>query len=582
LHSKSPDEAARLAAVLIAEHYQKVQGFQWDPLHNWTHFFLTCGLIVLLVASCIWWRPILNSISEDSVFRCDRFFLYYWTFLQCCGCCDGEWTRCFSRLFCCCFPQLKKRNLKRALAEYLGLAPIAIRAQDIVLGGLPRRRNRWFQRAPDVFLQVIADEMQPTLRTEVIPEADINCIQFSTCLTLAIKNNFGEKAVHFSVQETRLVGTSTIADSYVTPMRLISWAKKGERVRIELESREGYEESASPWMFLNLSIPPEVEFLHLEPGSFSPVIAVKESPHQGKTTVREGTKYLAVRTDDDGMQEATHVKDRRQQSCWTRCGCQPAARAASGDNYNHIAMIKAETAFHTPKNDEAFRAEFPLLDERGARMFEPEQIDRREEYRFRARLRFYMFVFAAVTLIYVAMRFVTGTCIEEFSQLRTMELYAEKENVSVTNMSDDLRGRIRKECKMWRSDTMKFAHKASIEKWVMPILDPEKVKTSEDETKELNIVCERNQSKIFAMCDMQSNAVQDIRSLPRAFGLPCISPLCRAGSQLHKWDEWFMLCPVIFFTTVVISRVVVHAAKRSAAVSESVVRVLRTKNGSKA
>jgi len=471
--------------------------------------------------------------------------------------------------FCCCFPQLKKRNLKRALAEYLGLAPIAIQAQDIVLGGLPRRRNRWFQRAPDVFLQVIADEMQPTLRTEVIPEADINCIQFSTCLTLAIKNNFGEKAVHFSVQETRLVGTSTIADSYVTPMRLISWAKKGERVRIELESREGYEESASPWMFLNLSIPPEVEFLHAEPGSFAPVIAVKESPHKGKTTVKKGTKYLGVPV-DDGMQEATRMKDRRQQFCWTGCGCHTGARPASGDTYNHIAMTKAETVFHKPQNDEAFRAEFPLLDERGARMFEPEHIDRKEEYRFRARLRLLVFIFAAATLLYVTMRCVTGTCIEEFSQLQTMELYAEKENVSVTDMSDDLRGRIRKECKMWRSKTMRFAHKANIEKWVMPILDPQKVKTSVDESRELDIVCKQDRSKILVMCSMQSNTVQDIRSLPRAFGLPCISPLCRAGSRLHEWDAWFILCPVIFFMAVVIARVVAHAAKRSAAVSDSV------------
>merc|ERR1712032_1337066 len=89
-------------------------------------------------------------------------------------------------------------------------------------------------------------------------------------------------------------------------------------------------------------------------------------------------------------------------------------------------------------------------------------------------------------------------------------------------------------------------------------------------SKELRSVCSHDQTKILARCSMQNNTVQSILSLPRAFGLPCITPFCKAGSQLYLLDKWFMIAPVIFSTAVAVSRVLVYVSKRSAFAEDGV------------
>jgi len=300
-----------------------------------------------------------------------------------------------------------------------------------------------------------------------------------------------------------------------------------------LESRRGYEEKLDPpWLFLNLSMPPEAQFLVAEPGSFSPIIA---------------------NTDHGSLQQSIRdTRDHRQGPCWPRCSCVQASR-----NNHGLATTKTDLSEMTA---ETFRDKYPLLDESGAEVRELEQPERLGAYRFRARLRLYIFIFSAGTLMHVLMRIVSGTCFHKYSQLVTMEIYAQRENVSMT---EDLREAVRKDCDMWRSDPMAF------ERGALKLL-PDKLKRSEtsaDIASELDNVCKPSQNLTLIKCIMHNHTLQAMLSRPRAFGVvPCVSPFCISGAWIGQLDLMFIIAPVAFFATVAVVRTcMVYMPKRKAA-----------------
>uniref|UniRef100_A0A7S0ABX3 Uncharacterized protein n=1 Tax=Pyrodinium bahamense TaxID=73915 RepID=A0A7S0ABX3_9DINO len=458
-----PPSAAKIAEE-IAKHFPTTTpDGSFDPAHKFTHFVLVCSLLILVLFLCLYWRTLLNWISEDNVLRCDRFYLQYWGFLQCCGLCDGEWTRCVSGLCCCCCEKLKGRNLKRALGEWLGLSPVAIRVQNIMLGGLPRRRHSWISRSPDVYLQILPDELQPTLNTEVAVQANIDCVQFTSGITLMIKNNVHEDPVRFCARELCMVGSREIADCYVCPARLISWARHNKKVRIQLSPTHEYNDpSRNPWVLLDLSIPPEMDYLRRSSvGTFAPIVLETEST--GSSPASDGKSLLESfgLHSTDPLSSPLHSKLSPGSSglCFPECSPRPKPTQS-------LVLLPMQssidyTMYHKPRE---FMGKYPLWNAHGLQVREQEDSLGRESVRVHGYIRVSLFCWVVPLAVYTVTRFYTTTCIEEFRQTQVVWNYTRQQNISFPPC-EDVSNDVVELCGFVRTDLSKFALSLQHHKW---------------------------------------------------------------------------------------------------------------------
>jgi len=267
----SPKDAARIAAEAAARYYDRAHAWRFDPFHRWDQL-LVLVILALIVTVLLWnWRALLKCVFGDDTIRCDRFYLAYWGLLECCGACDGEWTRCLSSICCACCRNLAGRNLKRACGESLGIYPVAVRVSNIVVGRLPQEDYSFFTRSPDLYLQVIPDELQPKLNTELVSEANVECVQFTSSLTLLLKNNTWEDPVRFVVKKMNLTSSKDVAECFICPTRLIAWANNNEKVRIQMGGPcRTWDPTCTPWILLDMSRPMESDSLYQQ-GAFRTV-----------------------------------------------------------------------------------------------------------------------------------------------------------------------------------------------------------------------------------------------------------------------------------------------------------------------
>mmetsp|Transcript_57555 Transcript_57555/g.168557 ORF Transcript_57555/g.168557 Transcript_57555/m.168557 type:complete len:565 (+) Transcript_57555:60-1754(+) len=408
--SLSPREAARLATQAAARYYDRVHVFRFEPLKSFDQFIILCLMIAGCLALIYYWRSVLKCCLGDDKLRIDRFQMIYWGFFQCCGCCDGEWTRCISANCCCCNPGLKGRNLKRLAGESLGIYPLTIRVQNVVVGGLPQDRYSWFPRNPDLFLQVIADESSPTLNTEVVAEANTECVQFTSNLTLLVKNNPSDDPVRFIVKRMNLTGSTEVADCSVNPARLVMWARENRKVRIQMGgSSRRSDPLCMPWILLDLSVPPEAKYLRKEVGVFTPIISATADQGFGVDLPKQ-----------PGVPGS---RDEEEASAGLLCG-------ASSERRSHNVPMKTSTGFFAITDAAVFKESYPLVNDKGNEVFEERDMGAQALLNTRSCINILACWVALLLILFLLIRIFTSGCLEEYNDLEVLRRESKRQNKS--------------------------------------------------------------------------------------------------------------------------------------------------------
>uniref|UniRef100_A0A7S4UW82 Uncharacterized protein n=1 Tax=Alexandrium monilatum TaxID=311494 RepID=A0A7S4UW82_9DINO len=413
----SPREAARLASQAAARYYHRVHQFRFEPLRSFDQFLVLCAALGVCFVLVYYWRQVLKCVVGDDKISIDRFQLIYWGILQCCGCCDGEWTRTVSGPCCCCFPAWRGRNLKRLFGESLGLYPISVRVQNIVVGSLPQDRYSWFPEAPSLFVQVVPDESSPTLNTEVVTEANTECTQFTSTLTLLVKNNPGDDPVRFIAKKMHLTGTSEVADCSVNPARLVMWAQQGRKVRLQMGGRARRSDPLSmPWILLDLSIPPEFKYFRKQVGVFTPILS--QSALRGST--REGGE----------QGDPT-----------------PSLFCGAGDRHGFVDLpMTTSTEFFAITDAVQFQDSYPLVNDKGAEVYEDWDMAGQALQNTRSCANVIGCWVLALFLFFLLLRIFTSGCLEKYKQLEAIQLFSAKRGVKFEPHNEDLREAVDEVC----------------------------------------------------------------------------------------------------------------------------------------
>lgn len=412
----SPREAARLAAQAAARYYERAHAWRFDPFHHWDQLLLIVLLALVVAVLLCYWRPVLRCLCGDDTIRCDRFYLAYWGLLECCGACDGAWTRSLSSFCCACCPDLAGRNLKQWLGEQLGIYPIAVRVSNIVVGRLPQDSNSWFARNPDLFVQVIPDELQPRLNTELISEANIECVQFTCSLTLLLKNNTWESPVRFVVKKMTLTRSKDVAECFISPTRLIDWARHGEKVRIQMGGPcRTWDPTCTPWILMELSLPMEATGRRQE-GSFQSVITKFDTKKQSK----------GVRSKNYRDENNINMED--------RIGFSPLP-------------VTIETSYREFKEFKEFKEEYPLWNAKGVPMAEHEDTKDRRAHRWRGSVNVTICWATLLLVGYAAPRLMSSSCFEEYRRLLVTKRYCEHKNMTFPAEDEDVEDSVVQFCK---------------------------------------------------------------------------------------------------------------------------------------
>jgi len=555
-HELSQRVAEQIATKFAEQYLRQSDGAWFDPFHKWRHFVIAFTLLALLVLVFWNWRVLLNFISEDNVLRCDRFCLQYWCFLQCCGLCDGEWTRCVSSGCCCCCPSVRGRNLKRMLGEWLGLSPVPIRVQNIVLGGLPRSWDSWFtQRSPDLFVEICPDELQPTLNTEVVTQANIDCVQFTSGFTLMVKNNIREDPVRICVREMRLVGGRDIADCYLCPTRLVAWAEQGRKVRVRLSPMPGQSDpQRTPWILMDLSIPGEMRYLRAGVGSFSPI--VMETTAKGFMNSRDvGIREQSVDEELELGSSGGCISPSIGSCLPGRCSGQ---RGQTLDNNPTVLLpVRASSDFRMYSKFPDFTDRYPLLDPKGFRVMETEDTLGRGSLRLRGYIRTSLCVLITISMAYLAGRFVTTTCSEEYRQMQVEWRYAQEHPREATDTAYYTR-RVEAKCRFFRLDIAKFATSLAHHRLMTKML--KRSLGVGGNTTVLKDICNPSPEETIKFC-----AGPNISGTPRVFQmLNCHPYSCWVDVYLQDLDAFALALFALWVAAVCLGRCWVENRMREA------------------
>lgn len=524
-------DAAKIAAEVAAKYMPQTSTAWFDPLHNWTQFLVACVLLSLLALIICYWRTLMDWISEDNILRCDRFFLQYWLFLQCCGLCDGEWTRCLSTFCCCCCSDFRGRNLKRMLGEWLGLSPVAVKVQNLMLGGLPRNRDGWFTRkSPDIYIQIQPDELQPTLNTEVITQANIDCVQFTSGFTLLVKNNIKEDPVRICVREMRMVGSRDIADCYICPTRLIAWAHKKQKVRVQLSPLPGHADSLrTPWVLLDLSIPGEMKFLRSATGTFNPIVMETKTNNEGSDRSVLEPSMLEHR-----------FADAENPGCAGSFGLCTSHRPQPDSLV--LLPVQSSSDYRMYNKFDEFVDRYPLLNEKGLQVTESEDMLGRESMRFRGYVRTSLFFLVLFIIVYAVGRFYTMTCYQEYRQwlaVKTMSENEEEEFATYGPWYDKVLDR----CAFAHVDAYKLVSNV----WAKFI------KTTRKE-------CNPPMEEVVNFCSHHSKYTNET---PQVFQMiDCLPVICTLDDNLHDWDRTVLIVILFWLTMACIGRACVDNRMR--------------------
>jgi len=225
------------------------------------------ALVVLAIICVILfykWRDLLYFLTGDDAIHWSVYDSIFCCCFQCCGLHTWEWTRHVS-LFCCrCDrgPFARKyagRNLIRVAGEWLGLVPVQVCIENVVVGDLPafwtRGRN---------YLQVEYGD-NPAQVSEVVEEGNPKCIRFNTKFQIALLRHNARRKVRLVVCDLKVLGHRDLCECFISEADIVDWAGAGMSdprgpVRIEMAQVEKSSCAIQmpSWIFLEFTLPGSV------------------------------------------------------------------------------------------------------------------------------------------------------------------------------------------------------------------------------------------------------------------------------------------------------------------------------------
>eukprot|EP00929_Paragymnodinium_shiwhaense_P048754 TRINITY_DN24610_c0_g1_i1.p1 TRINITY_DN24610_c0_g1~~TRINITY_DN24610_c0_g1_i1.p1 ORF type:complete len:547 (-),score=64.01 TRINITY_DN24610_c0_g1_i1:461-2101(-) len=236
---------------------------------------------------------LLKCLFDDDSLNISKFHLIH-NLLFCRCLCSGSWTRCFTQSACC--GEWHNRNLVTVLTEYLGVVPQPVRVKKIVVGNIPTQvaGQQWSWLLPvkqDVYVSVDGNETLDQMATEVVQDTfGTPVVQFTSALTLNIRDSVGENQVRFSLRRSELIGYTEIAHVSIPAVVLLELARSKVQhdieemesgpdgaahvtvsggIRLAMPLSEGFEDAASatPWIFLIVAPVHEMQQLRQDPSA---------------------------------------------------------------------------------------------------------------------------------------------------------------------------------------------------------------------------------------------------------------------------------------------------------------------------
>eukprot|EP00931_Biecheleriopsis_adriatica_P068585 TRINITY_DN42514_c0_g1_i1.p1 TRINITY_DN42514_c0_g1~~TRINITY_DN42514_c0_g1_i1.p1 ORF type:complete len:513 (+),score=49.55 TRINITY_DN42514_c0_g1_i1:72-1610(+) len=192
-------------------------------------------LVVMVIGLFIfWWMRdrIVLFLTGDQKIHCDLNSVL-WFLLTCGDSLDGEWTRVWTKRFCCCWPQLKGRNLLRLAGQKLGVLGIPIQISNIIVGDLPTLNNGDFYLSVEV-------SSNPVQNSSLSEAANPKVVTFVETLLLRVRNSYAENNVRFVVKQLHTLGSEELCEAWINPIFLLKWAQhdnRPRRIRMEPCSR---------------------------------------------------------------------------------------------------------------------------------------------------------------------------------------------------------------------------------------------------------------------------------------------------------------------------------------------------------
>lgn len=229
-----------------------------DVITNIEAFVILAIICVVLYYK---WKDILYWVTGDDTIHWNIYDTIFCCCFQCCGLHTWEWTRHVS-LFCCrcdAGPFATKyagRNLMRVAGEWLGLVPVQVCIENVVVGDLPtfwtRGRN---------YIQVEYGD-NPAQVSEVVEEGNPKCIRFHTKFQISLLRHNAHRKVRLVVRDLKVFGHQDLCECFIRESDIVDWAGAGMSnprgpVRIEMTQ---VEKSSSPiqmpsWIFLEFTLP---------------------------------------------------------------------------------------------------------------------------------------------------------------------------------------------------------------------------------------------------------------------------------------------------------------------------------------
>eukprot|EP00929_Paragymnodinium_shiwhaense_P014587 TRINITY_DN122508_c0_g1_i1.p1 TRINITY_DN122508_c0_g1~~TRINITY_DN122508_c0_g1_i1.p1 ORF type:complete len:545 (+),score=63.49 TRINITY_DN122508_c0_g1_i1:74-1708(+) len=209
--------------------------FSFDPLDVISGYLsslagplvLPCilGLIGLLWLVKTHYKKILKCLYDDDSLNISSSHMVHNT-LFCRWCCTGEWTRELS--WCC---GRSRENAVQSLAEHAGVVPQPVRIQNMVIGDIPPdAAGVWSWMAPskrDLYVSFEGNDLIDNMATDVVQDAaDLSAVQFTSALTINVRDSWSEQHVRLSLRKSEVLGYTEIAHCDVPPVVLLKLMKQ--------------------------------------------------------------------------------------------------------------------------------------------------------------------------------------------------------------------------------------------------------------------------------------------------------------------------------------------------------------------
>jgi len=239
-----------------------------DPLQIVTEA-LVIALFALVI--CFMWRHwnrvlmVLTPGGDDRI-HCTTLDCIWVGLFHCCGTCSGDWTRAFTRWWCC--PRLVRgQNVVKLLGQFMGFTTVTVELKNLIVGDLPFEGHGNFYVSVEV-------QNNPPMCTSVAEERHGKAVHFPEILTLKLCKNLLEMPLTIRVFELNpIFGHEELCACHLSAMQILQWSDdqklrtndpSAEKVmRFQMKPKtDGPERETPPWILLEIDQPQEARQLH--------------------------------------------------------------------------------------------------------------------------------------------------------------------------------------------------------------------------------------------------------------------------------------------------------------------------------